>query len=507
VKVLTAGQMRVAEARMVQSGTSLDHLMAAAGQELAGAVLKHTEGLVVVLCGPGNNGGDGLIAASNLRESGRDVIVYSARGNDDAPAGLEVIRAGEDADGGRLRDVLTSAGAAIDALLGIGQNRPAEGPLARIVRSLDDFPRLTVVSADIPTGVDADSGRVLGPVVRADRTVAFGFLKVGNVVFPGAAYNGTVEVAQVGFAPDMARDARLDRPDDREIASILPSRAESADTNKGTFGRLLVIGGSSRFMGAPALVALAGLRTGAGLVDVAAIDEVRRSVAAHALEVTFSPLPGEAGSISAEALPALEPAVAGAEAVAIGPGLGSAEGAAEVVRGTMQYLAQPDRPPAIFDADALNILSRTPRWWENARPDMVLTPHPGEMARLTGMSVSEVQSDRLKIATECARDWGVVVVLKGAGTVVANPEGRASVNPTGGPNLATGGTGDVLSGIIGSLMAQGLPSWKAAVAGVYVHGRAGDMVRRRLGNAGTVAGDLIPVIPLAIKEIVEQGGR
>lgn len=264
----------------------------------------------------------------------------------------------------------------------------------------------------------------------------------------------------------------------------------------------MVIGGSHNYMGAPALVSVAAYRAGAGLIEAAVPRLVQQSVAAHVLEAVFRPLPEADGRISEDALSDVLAGLALAKAVVYGPGMGLSE---ETVAVTGRFLAMLEKEgkPTLIDADGLNALAHLPEWW-SVRADLILTPHPGEMARLTGLSVQQVQSDRPSIARRHAAKWKKIVVLKGAATVVAAPDGTAAINPTGGPNLATAGTGDVLSGIIGGLLAQGCAPFDAAVTGTYLHGRAGDLLRAELGDAGTLAGDLVAKLPIARLAILNR---
>lgn len=293
-------------------------------------------------------------------------------------------------------------------------------------------------------------------------------------------------------------------PDARDIARLLPQR--NVNSNKGTFGRVVFCGGSHNFLGAPALSAMASYRSGAGLVELAVIPPVQQSVAAHISEAVFQPIPASGGYISPDAVETIKQTWERATAFVFGPGMGLTDGTVELTRGVLAALPAARLQGSVIDADGLNALSRINGWWQSELA-LVLTPHPGEMSRLTGMTIEQIQSDRLAVAREHAKKWGAVVVLKGAGTVVASPEGAARINPTGGPNLATAGTGDVLSGIIGGLLAQGCTPFDAAIAGTYLHGHAGDIVSKRFGNAGTVAGDLLPAIPLARQSILREAGE
>lgn len=267
---------------------------------------------------------------------------------------------------------------------------------------------------------------------------------------------------------------------------------------------MTIIGGSHDYAGAPTLSSLAAYRIGAGLVQIAAPRSVQPIIAAHVIEAIFQPQPEREGRLSCEGAGALLNAIGQATAIVYGPGMGRSSETIELTRRLLSGMTGNQYRGSVIDADGLNALAKIPEWWALAPPNLVLTPHPGEMARLTKTAVKDVQSDRIGVALEHAALWNAVVVLKGSGTVVASPDGRAVVNPTGGPNLATAGTGDVLSGSIGGLLAQGCSPWNAAVAGVYIHGLAGDRLRAEHGSAGTLASDLLAQLPIARRQILDD---
>lgn len=359
-----------------------------------------------------------------------------------------------------------------------------------------------VIAADIPTGVNPDTGAVSGVAVRGTMTLAFGFAKVGDVVYPGAGHAGKLEVAPLGIPRSLAAHVRLAVTGSDEVASMLPRRL--ADSNKGTYGRVLVVGGSRDYPSAPGLTSIAALRAGAGLAEAAVLPLSQQVIAAHALEPIYLLMPEEDGHVAAGSSANLAPGLGGADCLVAGPGLGRSAEAVSLIHDILAFPRDIFSGPMLIDADGLNALSRLDDWWEG-RHDLVLTPHPGEMARLTRLTIDQVQADRIGVARTYAARWNAVVVLKGAGTVVARPDGQARINPTGGPNLATGGTGDVLSGIVGGLLAQGTDRWAATVAGTYLHGLAGDRLAQRHGDSGTLAGDLLSEIPLARRALLDRG--
>jgi NAD(P)H-hydrate epimerase len=470
-------------------------LMERAGTAVAEAarVLLGPGGRFRVLCGAGNNGGDGYVAARLLHGSGHPTDVLAL-----VPA------AGLSHDAAAMRQRAATAGVAIadvagpvalpavpgdvvvDALLGTGLTRPAEGRFAEAIAAIAAARAAgaRVVAVDVPSGLSADSGRPLGPCVQADRTVTFAFPKRGLVVYPGASLAGEVTVADIGIPPEATArvpvGAELLQED--EARALLPPRAP--DAHKGDAGRLLVIAGSPGKTGAAHLALTGALRGGAGLVWLAARPEVMRMALAGRPEAMSVALPGE-GPLGMGDLEQLLQAAQGADALAIGPGIPRGPATGALLR---ELVARAGLPVAL-DADALNALAESGGPGRLGSP-VVLTPHPGEMARLTGKSTAEVQADRIDLAVSSARTWGATVVLKGARTVVADPEGPPAVIPTGNAGMATGGTGDVLAGLTGALLAGGLSPRAAGRVAAWVHGRAGDLVAARLGQRGLLAGDL-----------------
>jgi hydroxyethylthiazole kinase-like uncharacterized protein yjeF len=463
--------------------------VAEAAQELAGV-----KGRVVVVCGAGNNGGDGYVAARLLRGAGRDArvlaLVPAERLSPDARAVREQAqRAGVPIDeAGELGGVDAGVGdVVVDAIFGTGLARAPEaafaGAIARIEAARVAGAR--VVAVDVPSGLSADTGRPLGPCVRADRTVTFGFQKRGLVLFPGAAFAGEVSVADIGIPPEAARRVPVgcELVSDVEARLLVPPRAP--DAHKGDAGRLLVVAGSPGKTGAAHLALLGALRGGTGLVTLAARAEVLPFALAGRPEAMSATLPGD-GPLGRADLQALLALAKEADALAIGPGLFRGRETAELL---LALLARA-RKPAIVDADGLNALAEASGALAELGVPLVLTPHPGEMARLCGVSVAEVQADRIGLAAAKARAWGATVVLKGARTVVADPEGAPAVIVTGNAGLASGGTGDVLAGLCGALLAGGLPAAAAGRVAAHVHGRAGDLAAKRFGERGLLAADL-----------------
>ncbi len=515
MKLVTSEQMRALERKAVEAGTSLDELMQNAGLAVAQEVwlsLGVVGGRrIAVLCGPGNNGGDGLVAARHLAEWEGDVTVYllTPRPADDPDLAkvraldVPVLVATEDEGFAQLDRTLDGAEVIIDALLGTGRSRPAEGALAAIlarVRRAGERPLPPrVLAVDLPTGVDADSGAADPLAVRATETITFGVAKVGLYTLPGSDHAGRVQVVDIGLPKDAERDVPTELLDTRWVRERLPSRPK--DGNKGTFGKVLLVAGSVQYAGAARLAAEGVYRAGTGLVTLACSPRLQSLIAPALPEAIYVPL---------DDMPAITPAasdtIAGAmqdsDALLIGPGLSQAEGVRETAAAALHRA--PERIRAcVVDADALNALAATPEWQRGLARPCIFTPHPGEMARLLRTSVEAVQGDRLNVTVGAAATWGQVVVLKGAHTIVAAPDGRAAISPYANPLLATAGTGDVLAGIIAGLVAQGMEPFEAAACGVFIHGLAAEELGEEMGDRGLLASDLLPAIPRAIRTVRE----
>jgi NAD(P)H-hydrate epimerase len=448
----------------------------------------------VVLCGGGNNGGDGYVAARLLRGAGRDArvvaLVPPERLSPDARAVREQAqRAGVPIDD-QEELVAFEAGVGdvvVDALLGTGLARAPEGAFAEAIARIEAArgSGARVLAVDVPSGLSADTGRPLGPCVRADATVTFGFQKRGLVLHPGPSFAGDVRVADIGIPPAAAARVPVgcELLEEAEARLLVPARSPGA--HKGEAGRVLVVAGSPGKSGAAHLALLGALRGGAGLVTLAARPEVLPFALSGRPEAMSVALPGS-GALGRSDLSNLLAAAKGANALVIGPGIPRGPETGELL---CAFLARA-RVPAVLDADALNALAEDPAAIAGLDVPLVLTPHPGEMARLARTTAEAVQEDRIGMAAARAREWNATVLLKGARTVVADPQGPPAVVPTGNAGLATGGTGDVLAGLAGALLGSGLPAPAAARAAAWVHGRAGDLAALRFGERGLVAGDL-----------------
>ncbi|MHB8707811.1 MAG: NAD(P)H-hydrate dehydratase [Desulfuromonadales bacterium] len=517
MKVLTAAAMQELDRRTIEEiGIPGAVLMENAGRGTAETIRNRFADLfpgpALILCGRGNNGGDGFVIARHLRDAGWLVTVVLLAGRSavtgDAALMLGVFeRSGgvvhEAPDASSLTALLGQGPTfrlCVDALLGTGFARAPEGQLAV---AIDWLNRQTapVVAVDLPSGVDADTGQVPGAAVHAALTVTFAFPKIGLVSYPGALCAGEVVIVPIGIPYSVAASASGDclLVDAAEACAILPVRP--ADGHKGTFGHLLVMAGSLGKSGAAVMTAEAGLRAGAGLVTLACPAGMQQVAAAHLVEVMTAPLAEVGGAVSLQAMEELLALSDGKQAVALGPGLGATAETGALVR---RFLKESELP-AVVDADGLNALAGHAEVLARRRERAtVLTPHPGEMARLSGQPVAAIQADRVTAARNFARSHGVVLVLKGARTVTALPDGRVCINDSGHAGMASGGMGDVLTGLIGGLLAQGMDAGAAATLGVYLHGLAGDRLRPAYGDAGLLATDLLHELPSARHSLTKE---
>jgi NAD(P)H-hydrate epimerase len=530
MKLVTVAEMQQAER---DCGIPVAQLMENAGlavaQEAWLLLGELANRQILVLAGPGNNGGDGLVAARHLKDWGADVSVLLLKPRDEADANLTAllergVPVATADDPSKLEEALSGAELIIDALLGTGNTRPIDGVLAIVLDRLREArnrrlpPRLLAV--DLPTGLNADTGAVDPHCVAADQTVALGWSKVGLHTLPGSQHAGRVEVVDIGIPQTSPGGQALSpteqmsgtKPGGQALSltelmtpawarSVLPKRP--LDAHKGTFGSAMIVAGSPQYTGAAYLSCMGALRAGPGIVTLACARSIHPILASKLAETTFEPLDDKDGFLSAEEASAVRRALSGRDytSLLIGPGLGQHGYVTAFMKALLPALSEKDLCAIVMDADALNNLAKVDHWWQMLKLPTVITPHPGELSRLTGLTTDEIQADRLAIARRCAADWGVTVVLKGANTVVATPDGRARLSPFANPGMATGGTGDVLAGAITGLLAQSVEPFEAASLGVYLHALAGDLVRRDLGDAGMLAGDVAAALPRAIKEL------
>lgn len=556
IKIVPVDTIRAIEAAADADGLSYDTLMQNAGRAIADRIVKalaeHApadQARVTVLVGPGNNGGDGLVAARLVAaESDALVRCYLLKRRDEADpqlkaardAGLFIANAEDDQRYRVLFNMVASSHLLVDALFGIGVRLPLQGEAQKLLRQVQaaleaagetaapsvivpattaqhlPTPRPYVVAVDVPSGLDADRGELDALSIPADETVTFIAAKPGQFLFPGAAAVGTLVVAPIGVTPDS--DGLKNAPDSLITAdaarALLPERKPGS--HKGTFGKALIVAGSVNYTGAPSLSAEAAYRIGAGLVTVAAPAPVVTTIAGHLREATWILLPHDMGVAAASAADVLRKELSRYDALLIGPGMGR-----EATTGTMlenllrppagnppkrrsigfgptpaepqtDAAAEPDPfPPLVIDADGLYLLSQIDTWWKRLPPNTILTPHPGEMGQLTGMTVKEVEADRWNLARAKAAEWNAIVLLKGAHTVIAAPDGRLTVLPFKTPALSTAGTGDVLAGMMTGLLAQGVQPYDAAICAGYLHGLSGQLSEEEVGSRATIAGDIV----------------
>ena len=523
MKILTAAQMQdVDRATTERYGVPSLTLMENAGRSVVKFLHQRFSPLeeqeIVILCGRGNNGGDGMVVARMLRELGAEphvlMLADPERLSGDAEvnykrlaqSGLPITVPDHDS-WQKIKGRLSNASLVVDAILGTGLSKPLGGFLLEVVRDIPAvFPKAKVVAVDLPTGIAADSGKLIGECLRADASVTFTAPKLAHVFPPACEQVGEWLVRPIG-TPREALENNPDfflnilQPDDLEWL-VRPRNLES---HKGSFGHVLVLGGSVGKTGAAAMAAKAALRAGAGLSTVATAQSVLPTIASLSMEIMTEPLPETgSGTISLRALKDgfLDELMEGKSVLAVGPGLGRHPETMELVREAVKRYAV----PVVIDADGLNAFSGCIKTLRADQKVRVLTPHPGEMGRLAEQKTSEIVAHRLEVAREFARQHGVQLVLKGFRTLIASPDGQVWVNPTGNPGMATGGSGDVLTGIAAALLAQ-FPDrspTEVTSAAVYLHGLAGDIAARELGEASMIAGDILEALPGAYQEIKQQ---
>jgi ADP-dependent NAD(P)H-hydrate dehydratase / NAD(P)H-hydrate epimerase len=601
MKIANTQEMRYLEQATDASGHSYAEMMEAAGNAVGiitdKIILMAPDKNVLVLVGPGNNGGDGLVAARFLLEAGHLVTVYiwkrDVRGDDNfrrlkrRRRGIAILWADNDQDYAKLREEIRRADLVLDALLGTGATRPIEGSLAVLLAVIreelksrwhppypelpipygmprfpiaeaqslgmrpppglspldwdeefdelfdeddeddegdeddqerdtepwseeDEYPEEAqaswpvppVVAVDCPSGLNCDTGAVDPATLPAHLTITFGLPKWGQVQYPGAGACGVLSVAEIDLLPALVDELQAELVEAETVQRWLPARP--ADANKGTFGKAMVVAGSLNYTGAAYLSGSAAARAGAGLVTLAIPAPLHPSLAGALPEVTWLPLPGPDGTHSPDGLPLLLDRLSNYDALLVGPGLTTTEAARRFVEG----LFSPDTgfqdawsARTVVDADALNILAALPDWPSRLPHWSILTPHPGEMARLTGEVVAEINAQRIHSARRWSAEWNQVVLLKGAHTVIAAPDGRLAVLPFAVPTLATAGSGDVLAGAIVAMLAQGKSPFEAAVCGAYLHGHTGLLLARSIGLAGATARDILEYVPRALRQL------
>lgn len=535
MKLVSVNEMRAIEQEADASGLTFAQMMENAGSGLADAIIDRVydddeKPGVVGLVGPGNNGGDTLVALTYLAAKGWQARAYLVgRASEKDPlverlrqAGGEVTLSNQDANREMLSAFISSATVVMDGVLGTGFKFPLKKDISEVLQAVNkaiadlDWPPY-VVAVDCPSGVNCDTGEAVDDAIPASITVTMAAVKHGLIKFPAFELVGDLQVVDIGLTNEISgwNEIRDEVADDDLVSDILPDRPDNS--HKGTFGTALIAAGSVNYTGAAMLAGKAAYRVGAGLVTMAIPSLLHPVLAGQFPEAIWVLLPHETGVISAEAADILFKNLDPAKALLLGPGLG----VEETTRNFIENLIKGKRsgkkdgsrigfvhdekktgdpkanslPPLVVDADGLRLIKKIQDWDKLLPPMTVLTPHPGEMAALTGKSIADIQSDRLEAARSYSKLWGQVVVLKGALTVIAKPDGRATVIPVASSALAKAGTGDVLSGLIVGLLAQGVDPYSAAVAGAWIHAQAGLFALERIGNpASVMASDVIDSI-------------
>ncbi len=541
MKLVTVSEMKAIEREADASGLTYAQMMEHAGRGLADIVdelgVVNNWRRVVGLVGPGNNGGDTLVALAHLAREGWLAKAYCIKRitKDDElvqrllHAGGEILLAEQDDEYDSLDAALEETDILLDGLLGTGVKLPLKPEIANllfavqgILHSLEEPP--FVIAVDCPSGVDCDTGQAADETIAADLTVTMEAVKQGLLRLPAFELTGEIEIADIGLPETLPAWKAITRfvPDPNWVASRLPFR--SPDSHKGTFGTALIVAGSVNYTGAAYLSAKAAYRVGAGLVTLAVASPLHAALAGQLPEVTWLLLPHEVGVISRDAADVILNNLSRATALLVGPGFGLEATTRELIEKILGESPSTKKnathmgfthdtvskgtglneklPPLVFDADGLKLLAQIPDWHTKLSADTILTPHPGEMSVLTGLSKDEIQSDREAVAMKCAKEWNCILVLKGAFTVIASPDGRLALNPFASAALARAGTGDVLAGIIAGLRAQGVDAFDSAVAGAWIHARAGLTALEEVGSAASVlAGDVLDCVNDVMEEL------
>jgi len=527
MKYVTVEEMRTIDRESDKHGQTFAMLMDCAGKGVAEIVEQKygstVEKRVLGLVGSGHNGGDTLVACSYLLEWGWEATVYLVlqRPDDDplitkfTSLGGKVVKIDDDSDYVELEKLIHEHSVLLDGILGTGVHLPLRGHIPDVLKAVRKFIEdkdIHVVAIDCPSGIDCDSGEAAEECFPAEVTATMAAIKQGMLRFPAYNYIGEIQVVDIGVPKGLPayESIRREVVDEAQVKAILPERP--LDAHKGTFGTALIVAGSVNYTGAALLASEAAYRIGAGLVTVAVPSVIHGILAGHLTEATWLLLPHDMGVINAEAVKVLNEKLGSVTSMLFGPGFGLDDATGEFVsrlvgadngkkQSGLGFIPNHDDslnvkkvnlPPLVIDADGLKLLARVPKWYKRLPSGTILTPHPGEMAVLTGLKKKEIQAHRVEIAEAHARAWGQIVVLKGAHTVIASPDGDTAIIPVATPALARAGTGDVLAGLIVGLRAQGVDAFDAAIAGAWIHAQAGLRAAIRLGStAAVLAGDVL----------------
>lgn len=493
MKIVSVAQMQAIEKKADKSGFSFQKMMETAGRGAAKWIYQYLPGItnVVGLIGSGNNGGDTLVALTLLSQWGLRTTGFLAKIREKDDLIDRYIRAGGnliDISEGKNLEYLNTAilpgSVILDGILGTGVKLPLRGQLAdvmgKVYQLIENRPGASVVAVDCPSGTDCDTGEASEVTLTADITLVMAAVKRGLLFHPARKKSGQLHIIDIGIG-DITQYISMTLPEiitKDLVMDYLPERP--ADGHKGTFGTCLVIAGTPDFTGAAYLAGKAAYRAGCGLVHIATLGSVQKSLSGQLFEAIWTILPDVDGSYDPAGVKLLQNKISQVDSLVLGPGWGLSDSNEQFLKKLLNMI--PGDLPTVFDADGLKLLKRLPHWWESLPRQTILTPHPGEMAILTDLEISDIQSNRWEVAKKFAEKWGVILLLKGAETVIADKNGLLWINPVSEPALATAGSGDVLSGIIGGLLAQGCSPQKAAIASAYVHSQAGILAKCKTGS-------------------------
>jgi NAD(P)H-hydrate epimerase len=535
MRIVNVAQMVELEKEANQRGLTYEKMMENAGKGLANFVhknhCKNPGQTVLGLIGNGNNGGDTLIALTTLLKDGWNAKAYLVKERNPSDqlisnfrsAGGEVVEFSEDHSNLRLKKWLKDAYVILDGILGTGVQLPLRGEIPKVLNLVKtNQSSAIIVAVDCPSGVECDSGEAADESLQADQTVCLAAVKIGLLKKPAYCYTGEISDVDIGLPKTLNGWKKLDGEvlTQKNIVDLIPNR--EMDSHKGSFGTCMIAAGSVNYCGAVLLGSKGAYRAGTGLVRAAIPGAIYDTLAGQLPEATWLVLPHTDGVFNREAVPVLIKNLDQISSLLIGPGIGQQEETRQFIESLLMGESESPRygramgfsesrenqkpkkpiafPPMVIDADALKLLNKIENWWKKLPNNSILTPHPGEMSVLTGLSINEIQNARVEIAREFAKKWGQVIVLKGAMTVITNPKGKYAINPIATSALATAGTGDVLAGMIAGFLAQGLDTYSAAIIGVWIHARAGQIAAERIGNeASVMAGDVVEAIPDALK--------
>ena len=536
MKLVSVVEMKAIEQEANEKGISYDTMMERAGKGVAMIIRRFyspdRENTITALVGSGNNGGDALVALTELKRYGWKTRAYLAgERKDDQRLADYKAENGEfefykkDKNFETLRTWLSDSDILLDGLLGTGFRLPLKSPYKEILHTVQIFPgRYKTIAVDCPSGVDCDNGETAEESLTADLTICMQAVKIGLLSFPAYQFVGMLEVVDL----DLPADLKSENAVKREVATsdfvrnLLPKRP--LQSHKGTFGTALIVAGSINYPGAPFFAGKASYRIGAGLVRMAVPGPIYTGLVSQFPEATWLLLPHDLGVIQSKAAAVVQKNLDKVTALLLGPGWGREETTREFLEKIISGKSRSERekngigfvmmendeeeiltsnlPPMVIDADGLRLLEKLKNWHQCLPPETILTPHPGEMAVLTNLTIPDIQTRRLEIANEYAEKWGHIVVLKGALTIIAAPDGRLSIVPVANPALARAGTGDVLAGIITGMLAQGVKPFDAAVAGVWIHAQAGIEASEKVGHpAAVLAGDVLNAIPTVLASL------